>query len=172
MLFSHFDIPTLALCSIDSTDDGIDLATDICGTEGVAAAFFFASPSAANYLSTSLNAHLSFINHIPTELLVGPRIPTVSDGSLVPRYPQALFEEIRPQICKPSEITTTLGTQIEKRDNLEAWARSMGKPLLSDELSGKRIDFFEQALMAAASVSVLSLVTVGVLGSILVRRLR
>jgi acyl-CoA reductase-like NAD-dependent aldehyde dehydrogenase len=65
--------PLLIVHAISSLDDGIDYANQ--STEStLAASYIFAALPEANYLANFVDAHVSFINHIPTELL-GKKFP-------------------------------------------------------------------------------------------------
>lgn len=165
--------PTLILCNISSSDDGLNQWNLISNNGAAAAAFVFATPVEAAYISNSMESYLTFNNHIPFELMIGPRVPDGGSGELVPRYSPHMFQQVRPQIAEHSEISQALGNDVLSSAKLETWARSMQVPLrATGEKAGKRIDFFEQALMTAAGVSISVIAITGVVASILLQRWR
>ncbi|KAK7409682.1 hypothetical protein QQX98_008125 [Neonectria punicea] len=65
------------------------------------AGYFFAANDAAKYLSQHTPAHISCINEIPRQLLVGPAAPTSHEPDLEYRYSAAMFSVPRPQFVEP-----------------------------------------------------------------------
>lgn len=59
--------PTLIIVSVSSLDDAIDMAN--AEDTSLLAAYFFADPRAAKYLSQFITADVSFTNHIPPQFL-------------------------------------------------------------------------------------------------------
>lgn len=152
---------------MSSSDDGIDMCTDLCGNDVPAAAFIFASPKSANYIAQHVEANLTTINHIPLEALVGPRAPIGSSPSVMPRYSPSLFQQRRPQFAHTSDISTKVGGTVLDNTKLMAWAKLLQAPLPSSgEKAGKRVDFFEQAIMTAAGVSLSVVLASTVIGAI------
>ena len=158
-----FGNPTLTLCSMSSTETGIDLCAEMCGHEAPAAAFIFASPESANYLARHVEAQLTAVNHIPLELLVGPRIPNTIVKNVFPRYSSAMFQQCRPQFSKVSDVSERIGSPVINSVKLLSWANSLQGPLPdSGEKNGKRVDFFEQAIMTAAGISLSTIIAITV----------
>ncbi|KAK5112833.1 hypothetical protein LTR16_005327, partial [Cryomyces antarcticus] len=56
----------LVVHSVRSLDDAIDLANS---NEDLLASYLFATPAAGKYLSQFIRSNVSFVNHIPVELL-------------------------------------------------------------------------------------------------------
>ena len=156
---------------MSSTDDGIDKCAELCGNEVPAAAFIFASPKSANYIAQHVEAHLTTVNHIPLEALVGPPAPIGSSLTVTPRYTPGLFQQNRPQFSHASDVSTKVGGTVLDNTKLTAWAKALQVPLPSSgEKAGKRIDFFEQAIMTAAGVSLSVVLVSTVMGVIWLRR--
>lgn len=63
------------------------------------AAYIFASPRPAKYLSQHLQAHISLVNQIPPHLLLGPAAPT---PDITYRYSREMFSRPRPQFVQPT----------------------------------------------------------------------
>lgn len=149
---------------MSSTETGIDLCAEICGHEAPAAAFIFASPGSANYIARHVEAQLTTINHIPLELLVGPRIPRTGAKNIFPRYSSTMFQHCQPQLSKVSAVSERVGGLVLNSAKLLSWANSLQDPLAdSGEKDGKRVDFFEQAIMTAAGISLSTIIAITVI---------
>ncbi|KAK0643005.1 Aldehyde/histidinol dehydrogenase [Cercophora newfieldiana] len=74
------------------------------------AGYFFADPASAKYLSQYLPSHISCVNHIPTQLLLGPAAPIAHPPDLVYRYNADMFSLPRPQFVAPPAQTDVLRT--------------------------------------------------------------
>ena len=163
--------PTLLLCSMRSSDEGIDICTELFGSDIPAAAFIFASPKSANYIAQHVEAQTTMINHIPLEALVGSQAPVGSSLAILPRYSPTLFQQKRPQLSQSSDLSKKVGGTVLDNANLTAWAKQLQAPLpKSNEKDGKRVDFFEQAIMTAAGVSLSVIVASTVMGAIWIRK--
>lgn len=66
------------------------------------AGYFFAEPRAAKYLSQHLSCHVSLINHIPVQLLLGPAAPIAHAPDILYRYARDMFSLPRPQFVEPA----------------------------------------------------------------------
>ena len=159
-------------------DDAIDLAdalrdveeieTTVRRVENPAAAFIFAGPAEAQYLANSVDAALSCVNSIPNELLLGPRvaIPVYgsADVSVSPRYSRRAFEETRLILSNTSPTSHPLDagflTVATGSDNaLRDWTKTAVSPLrATGQKEGRKVDFFLQAIMTGATVTLLPLV--------------
>lgn len=153
----------LLVFAVSSLDDAIDLANSNNAT--LLASYVFAAPGSANYLSQFIYSRTAFINHIPTEILVGPAAPLNHPTKSVPRYPVTLFSQPRPHYLTPPPESALLGTllratdpkvlrQLEERD-VAALPKGKERPL------GGGLGFFEQGFVAGAIV-VLTPVVVGI----------
>ncbi|KAL3422098.1 Aldehyde dehydrogenase family 3 member B1 [Phlyctema vagabunda] len=75
------------------------------------ATYIFSSPKAAKFLSEQIASHVSYINQIPSRLLVGPASLPAHPHQLHPRYTTEMFSQPRPQVIeqvKDSEISTEI----------------------------------------------------------------
>ncbi|KAK3940757.1 Extradiol ring-cleavage dioxygenase, class III enzyme, subunit B [Diplogelasinospora grovesii] len=61
------------------------------------AGYFFAEPRAAKYLAQHLDCHLSCVNQIPVQLLVGPAAPIAHPPEYLYSYSKEMFSVSRPQ---------------------------------------------------------------------------
>lgn len=153
----------LLVFAVSSLDDAIDLANSNNAT--LLASYVFAAPGSANYLSQFIYSRTAFINHIPTEILVGPAAPLNHPAKSVPRYPVTLFSQPRPHYMTPPPESALLSTllratdpkvlrQLEERD-VAALPKGKERPL------GGGLGFFEQGFVTGAIV-VLIPVVVGI----------
>ncbi|OQU99475.1 hypothetical protein CLAIMM_05105 [Cladophialophora immunda] len=150
------DNRTIIVTRITSLDDAIDLCNSFGTT--LEANYVFAAPIEANYVTRFIDARLSCINHIPTELLVGPfapKHPTIAP-SLSPRYPSTLFRCPRPRLAHLSDLTTLSHNAMRSRSTKElaSWSRSTIQQTLPtiDQHDGRAIGFFDQAFMTLGIV--------------------
>ncbi|KAM7201472.1 hypothetical protein V8F33_003296 [Rhypophila sp. PSN 637] len=149
---SHLVIVTCQqLTSIDSD----------CSTQ-LLAGYFFAEPRAAKYLSQHLPCAISYINQIPTHLLVGPAAPavtvTTASPGLLYRYTTAMFSRPRPQMTEPpprafSIIDHHLTGEKELRNtqNLVSLATKPLRPVVRP--SNEDVGFFEAGFLLAAGLN-------------------
>ncbi|KIW58072.1 hypothetical protein PV05_02622 [Exophiala xenobiotica] len=148
----------IMVCRITSLDDAIDLCNGF-GTP-LEASYAFAAPTEANYLARFIDARISCVNHIPTELLIGPfapKHPTIAP-SPSPRYPSTLFRSPRPRLAQASNLTEICREIIRSRStkSLESWARATMEPPLPaiKQADGRATGFFDQALMVIGGTAV------------------
>jgi len=142
---------------VTSLDDAIDLCNGL--VTYLEASFVFAATTEANYLSRFIDARISYINHIPIELLVGPfapKHPSIPPNPS-PRYPTALFRSPKPRTNQPSPLTSIFDevTQSRSVKALDIWTRSvLVSPLPAvKQADGQATGFFDQAFMAVGAVA-------------------
>lgn len=139
------------------------------------AGYFFASNDSAKYLSQFLPCHLSFINHIPTPLLVGPAAPLAYAPDPLHRYNPDMFTEPRPQFVPPTAPppTATLRAVEEVLEvpkakggrggalNLQKLRTLAAKPLrpTGQPKTLVGLDFFLSGLLVGTGVVVAGVVT-------------
>ena len=66
------------------------------------AGYFYADLASAKYLSQYIPSHISCINHIPTQLLLGPAAPLAHCPDIPHRYTRDMFTLPRPQFVPPA----------------------------------------------------------------------
>ncbi|KAM7199235.1 hypothetical protein V8F20_005837 [Naviculisporaceae sp. PSN 640] len=80
----------------------VDVISAVGPGSELLAGYFFAEPRAAKYLSQHLPCDVSYINQIPTHLLIGPAVPRItSQPDLLYRYSREMFSRPRPQLIEP-----------------------------------------------------------------------
>ena len=146
----------LLIHAISSLDDAIDLSNS-SSTEPLLAAYLFAAPAAAKYLSQFLNAHVTCTNEIPADLLVGPAAPIGFPISMNARYSKMMFSVPRPEFINFSVRSAAVAKVLdgaEANADAERKLREGGqKPLPpTGQRPGKAIGFFEQGLFVGATV--------------------
>ncbi|KAF9869473.1 putative aldehyde dehydrogenase [Colletotrichum karsti] len=120
------------------------------------ASYLFASPDAAKYLSQHLPSHMSFVNQIPSHLLLGPAAPVSRDPVVEYRYSKEMFSVSRPQIIeKPSGALAKVeqllsGASGITPQSLRSLAATPLRP--TNQPGNSRLGFFEQGFVLGASL--------------------
>ncbi|CAG8123875.1 unnamed protein product [Penicillium olsonii] len=156
----------LLVHSVTSLDDAIDTRSvypifshngaENLSTETLAATYAFAAPSSAKYLTQFIDAHVSWVNHVPSHMLIGPAIPQGSPVTQT-RYTKSQFEIPRPQI-----LTSALGS-VEKILQNESkadqiWREALAPLPSTNQRPGFKIGFFEQGIITGGLITLGSLV--------------
>jgi hypothetical protein len=137
--------------------------------EALAATYAFADPPSAKYLTQYIEAHISLINHLPVDLLIGPAYPITTQlpADRSTRYNAASFLVPHPQFVTESASSTLLRSVLDKPTSAEAvkvWDDAL-KPLPpTGQRSGKRIGFFEQGILTGVGITLFSVI--GVVGAV------
>jgi acyl-CoA reductase-like NAD-dependent aldehyde dehydrogenase len=170
LLLRKLNEPLLLIHSISSLDDAIDFANK--GNKPLLATYLFATPRSAKYLSQFIDSHLSLINQVPIELLVGPASPlhpslpaTLSPST---RYPKALFQLPSPAYIHPTALSPLLTSALSSSPSTAISIKELEKHALaplkpSDQRRGGQIGFFEQGIITGLVTIILPTV-VGVMG--------
>jgi aldehyde dehydrogenase (NAD+) len=143
--------PVFAITAITSPDHAIDLVA----STPLLAAYHFGEPAHANYLTKFVSAEATFVNHIPTQLLLGPPASSFQPFNLESRYTVEHFSKLSPAFTssyvKRQNTSTTAAISSEKdagkllRDATEPVKEEKRKESLS-------VGFFEQGIMIGAGV--------------------
>jgi hypothetical protein len=122
MLETKTDAPVLAVHAVKSLDDAIDFIGSAEGGPALAA-YHFGSPQVGKYLAQFVDARVSFVNHIPRDLLVGPARPVTQAVDASATYTVEMFSLARPAFIAPSssssEIAAALSSATGSRKLLE-----------------------------------------------------
>ncbi|KAB2573921.1 hypothetical protein BFW01_g3637 [Lasiodiplodia theobromae] len=148
-----------------SLDDGIDLTNKIAGNAPLAT-YLFADPASCKYMSQFTTAHLSFANHFPLDLLVGPAAPTTAALDTTNRYPSSLFTVPRPQYAKPSPLSARLSGILQVAPGASSNSEAL-KSLKTEATTAlppnrpykKNIGFFEQGILLGLGMTALPLLS-------------
>lgn len=84
-------LPLFIVSAITSLDHAVDLISESTSPAPLLAAYHFAAPSHAKYLAQFISSEVTFINHIPPRLLLGPAAPSFRKFDLENRYTKAHF---------------------------------------------------------------------------------
>ncbi|KAL4803139.1 Aldehyde/histidinol dehydrogenase [Aspergillus unguis] len=151
----------LLLHPVSSLDDAIDFANDF-GT--LAATYAFAAPDSAKYITQFIDAHLSFINHLPTDLLIGPAFPTniPVPETLATRYTASSFQLPRPQFTTQSPTASLVQKILDNpaSERTKAWTEAISPLPPTRQKNGPRIGFFEQGIITGGTITLTSFVAV------------
>ncbi|KAL2847327.1 Aldehyde/histidinol dehydrogenase [Aspergillus pseudodeflectus] len=166
----------LVLHPVTSLDDAIDLSAQF-GT--LAATYAFAEPASSKYLTQFIDAHVSYINQVPADLLIGPASPTNVPHSRETRYATATFQVPRPQFITQSTNTALIRHVLDKpssQEALAAWKEAVAPLPATGQKLNSRIGFFEQGIITGGVITLFSFVatvsTLGYYGFVFVRGLR
>ncbi|KAF4766679.1 hypothetical protein HAV15_010240 [Penicillium sp. str.  len=137
-----------AMHTVRSLDHAIDLSNMVGNLRG---AYVFAHEKSAKYLAQFINVDVSFVNHIPMEVLVGPTPPeqVALDRSM--RYPTTIFSVPRPHYITPTllsqSVTDILRTKSAStlRSTLVLESSKLVSP--TQRSLGGGVGFFEQGIL-------------------------
>ncbi|GFF89033.1 aldehyde dehydrogenase family 3 member B1 [Aspergillus udagawae] len=166
----------LILHPVTSLDDAIDVSNSR-GT--LAATYAFGSPSAAKYITQFIDASISWINHVPFDMLIGPAYPINTGPSTATRYTPALFQVPRPQFVAETNNSALVKCILDPSGATKsgnAWREALTALPSTGQRPGWRIGFFEQGIITGGVITLATLVaavsTVGWYTFSYVRRLR
>ncbi|KAJ9615475.1 hypothetical protein H2200_001550 [Cladophialophora chaetospira] len=138
------------LLAVSSLDDAIDVANSEL-TPRTRALYVFGDPKAAKYLAQFVQTDVSFVNHIPAGLLVGPPAPSGYPVSPTARYRREMMETPSPQFVKRNPVIPSVEKLVESGTAIPAALlaassralRPTGQPREGD------MNFFAQGLRAS-----------------------
>jgi hypothetical protein len=104
MLETKTDASVLAVHVVKSLDDAIDFIGSAEGGPALAA-YHFGNPHVGKYLAQFVDARMSFVNHVPRDLLVGPARPVTQ---VVDSYTVDMFSLARPAFITPSNSSSEI----------------------------------------------------------------
>ncbi|KAL3471862.1 aldehyde dehydrogenase PutA [Aspergillus californicus] len=161
----------LVLHPVTSLDDAIDYSASI-GIATIAATYAFADARSAKYLTQFIDAHVSYINHVPVEMLIGPALPLTPPSnrshSRDTRYPTALFQLPRPQFVSQSSNAAIVRKFLDRSGSPEAiaaWREAVAPLPGTGQRAGHSIGFFERGMITGGIITLsLFVATVSTLG--------
>ncbi|OAG05558.1 ALDH-like protein, partial [Paraphaeosphaeria sporulosa] len=140
------DAPVLAISAVSSLDHAIDIINNDLD-DRLSAAYHFAAPAHAKYLSQFIRSEVTFVNHIPTSLLLGPGAPLFHEFDLENRYKKEQFQRASPVLVRPANTTTSTSKDAAKL--LEDAAKEIKEPKRAESIA---IGFFEQGILIGLGV--------------------
>jgi len=147
--------PIMIVHAFRSLDDAIDLIGSTSQDMPGLAAYHFSNPASAKYLTQFIDSAVSFVNHTPREVLVGPAFPTSHPVDLAARYPVHLFFERRPAYIKPTASSEVLSKALASQNIItaEALMAEATAPLaVMKRHPGGGVGFFEQGFLMNAAL--------------------
>ncbi|PYI19517.1 aldehyde dehydrogenase PutA [Aspergillus violaceofuscus CBS 115571] len=167
----------LILHPITSLDDAIDFSTSSRrGT--LAATYAFAAPASAKYLTQFIDSYISWVNHVPTDMLIGPAYPTNLTPSPDTRYSTLSLQVPRPQLITPTSNAALTQTVLSTKNSHwnQVWTENLAPLPAIGQRAGKKIGFFEQGIITGGVILLFSLAatvsTMGFYGFSAIKRLR
>ncbi|OQE28271.1 hypothetical protein PENSTE_c003G01473 [Penicillium steckii] len=148
---------------VTSLDDAIDMNFN----ETLAATYAFAEPASAKYLTQFIDADISWVNHVPSHMLVGPAIPRHTLYSHETRYSRQSFQVPRPQLTNAPAKTYATQTILKADDTLKSdalWREAISPLPSMKQRAGFKFGFFEQGILTGVSLTLMSLI--GVMGTL------
>lgn len=156
--------PVFAISAITSLEHAISLVDeDSDSQDTLLAAYHFGTPSTGKYLSQFVNADVSFINHIPFRLLLGPGAPSHHSINVENRYTTEQFTRASSAYIVAPASQAPITKVLAGKDSRKAAADLLGKA--SQEIKeDKRADwiaigYFEQGILIGLSLVGIPLVT-------------
>ncbi|GES64003.1 aldehyde dehydrogenase PutA [Aspergillus terreus] len=173
LLQRKVDERVLILHPTTSLDDAIDFS-NCMGT--LTATYAFAIPSAAKYLTQFIDAYISWVNHVPLDMLIGPALPVnsvLSDTRYTPELMQVTRPQYITQSSKTALVKAVLGTS---KMGDTAWKEAISPLPSTKQRAGFHIGFFEQGIITGGLITLFSLLatvsTIGYYTFVVVKRVR
>lgn len=116
MLHVKTSTPVLTVHAVKSLDNAID-SIGSANAGPALAAYHFGNAQVGKYLTQFIDARVSFINHVPRELLVGPAHPAGYAVDPAARYPVEMFTLARPGFIQPSSADTQIAEALALADS-------------------------------------------------------
>jgi aldehyde dehydrogenase (NAD+) len=156
--------PIFCVSSITSLEHAISLVDeDLYTQDTLQAAYHFGTPSTGKYLSQFIHADVSFVNHIPFRLLLGPAAPSFQPIDIGKRYTAAHFTRILPAYITPPASQVALSMALMGKDTRKAAAELLMEAT-QEIRENKRADsiaigYFEQGIFIGLGVYGVPLLT-------------
>ncbi|PLB46156.1 ALDH-like protein [Aspergillus steynii IBT 23096] len=162
-LLQKMNEKVLLVHSVTSLDDAIDFGNSMTP---LAATYAFAAPSSAKYLTQFIDAHISWINHVPTDMLIGPQIPTNTPFPSQTRYSTDLLQLPRPQIAQETRKAAIVRAALSSSpESATVWNAALAPLPGTGQRAGRKIGFFEQGIITGGVITLFSVVvSLGTLG--------
>lgn len=158
---------SLQIQTFRSLDDAINTFSPSQPQPPYLAAYHFADLKSGKYLSQYVDAEISFINTIPSSLLIGSAAPTARAIDLRYRYTPYMFTRSRPAFVETSKSERKLKAALTSSDSKSAdeLLKEARTPLkVMKRSQGGGVGFFEQGFLMNAAFILLTGLTVSGLG--------
>lgn len=127
----------------------------------MAACYTFGNLEEANYVTTYIKASLSYINHIPASLMLGPVAPAHSyhRAASSPRYSPTLFSQPSPQYLHATSTLDLAFVDEKGFNDFQAFSAQIMKPIPNIKRpSGFLLNYFGTGIVLSLSTVLLSVV--------------
>lgn len=156
--------PIFCISAITSLEHAISLIDEEFGPQETSlAAYHFGTPSAGKYLSQFINANVSFVNHIPFRLLLGPAAPTFQPIDIEKRYTREHFTRPSPAYITIPASQAAISNIVAGKESRKAAAELLANA--SQEIKEKKraewiaIGYFEQGIFIGLGLYGIPLLT-------------
>jgi aldehyde dehydrogenase (NAD+) len=153
--------PLFCISAITSLEHAISLVDD--DSQTLLAAYHFGVPSSGKYLSQFINADVSFVNHVPYRILLGPAAPSFRHIDIEKRYNTQNFTRASPAYIVPSPAQVSMQKVVVGKDAKKVAADQLARA--SQEIKEKSraesiaIGYFEQGIFIGLGVYGIPLLT-------------
>jgi aldehyde dehydrogenase (NAD+) len=161
---SKVNQPIFCISSITSLEHAISLVDeDLDAQDALLAAYHFGTPLAGKYLSQFVNADVSFVNHVPFRLLLGPAAPCFQPIDIEKRYTAGHFTRLSPAYVTPPVSQAAMSKILASKDSRKAAAELLHGA--TQEIKEKKraesiaIGYFEQGIFIGLGVYAIPLLT-------------
>lgn len=163
LLSTKITEPILLVHAITSMDDAIDLLNSSTSTNTpLLSTYLFSTPTASKYLSQFITSTLSFTNHIPVDLLLGPASPQGQTPTIHPRYHPNLFTRPSPQHATDSDRSLSLAGLVDGTVDVKTGVSKFDLGVTEmKEPEGGAIGFFEQGVFLGLGVRLSGIIVAG-----------
>jgi aldehyde dehydrogenase (NAD+) len=146
--------PLLCIASITSLEHAISLIE--AENNKLLVAYHFGTPQAGKYLAQFVPSDVSFINHVPFSLLLGPAAPASHPIICISRYSVEMFSRLKPAYITPPAAQAALSNALSDENGRKASAELLGAATM--EIKEKKrqesiaIGYFEQGIFIGLGV--------------------
>lgn len=111
----------------------------------------FAHARSAKYLTQFIASPVSFVNHVPVDVLVGPPAPSNTAFNHSLRYPTSIFSVPRPLYANPTPLSLSMD-EVLRDGSAAPLRRALGRQetelvLTTERSLGRGVGFFEQGIL-------------------------
>lgn len=154
--------PLFCISTITSLEHAISLVDEsLEAPHRLLAAYHFGTSATGKYLSQFINADVSFINHIPSTLLLGPSAPSYHSIDVAKRYNTSHFSHSLPAYITPPfhQFTVTAASVLTRVSTQELLAKASSEIKEKKRAEWIAIGYFEQGIFVGLGVYGIPLLT-------------
>ncbi|KAK5113553.1 hypothetical protein LTR62_003422 [Meristemomyces frigidus] len=155
LLAKKRDSPVMVVHAMRSLDDVIDTTNNTGDSVPSLAAYHFSDAASAKYLTQFIESAVTFVNHIPRNMLVGPAFPACLPVNPEARYSPDMFQLARPAFSKTTISATALDAALSAQTSTSTqklMAEATAPLALMKRNPGGGVGFFEQGFLMNAAL--------------------